>query len=220
MFSTGWVLTALLEAGLYGRGAPVFDPERLQLALETIDSYNNKNDENYEKTLLRTFWPQNLNQTDGSWFQQPINIRNVALNIDKIPFDLIEKILKAVKLDKLIPFIDGIKELGQESIKAFCIPPDFDDTYLNLGLGATLYKMKDQYPGAYKSWSVNNTLVQHLADVTSQYAYRPFDRDTNKNVIDPRTFFFARHFVQQAFDENKPLSLITTWIQNIEEQKL
>lgn len=219
MFSTGWIVTALLESVLYGKGAPVYDTNRLQLALESIGSYQNKNDNNYHSSLIRTFWPQIYNQTFDIWQQQPINIRNVALNIDKIPWDTIEKALKVLKLDKWIKFVESIKQLGTMSISAFCIPPDFDDTYLNLGMGATLYQLRSVYPKAFESWKSNNTDVEHLVDVTTRYSYKPFDSDLNKNVIDPRTYFFAREFIQKASDEKRPLSLITTWIQNLDEQR-
>jgi hypothetical protein len=219
MFSTGWILTVLLEANIYGKGAPELDKDRLQLALESIGTYNNKNDENFAKSIIRTFWPQVYNETFKDWHQQPINIRNVALNINKIPWDEIIKILKIIKQEKLIKVVEMIKEVGHEAIIAFCIPPDFDDTYLNLGMGASLYKLRSKYSRAYENWLANNTNVEHLVDVTTKYAYRPFDSDINKNLIDPRTFFFARHYIQDAFAESKPLALITTWIQNIDEQR-
>jgi hypothetical protein len=33
-------------------------------------------------------------------------------------------------------------------INIFNIPPDFDDTMLNLGIGASLFKLKNNYPKA------------------------------------------------------------------------
>lgn len=41
----------------------------------------------------------------------------------------------------------------------------------------------------------------------------------NKNFIDTRTYFFLRNFILDAVKENRPVSLITTWIQNIDEQR-
>lgn len=219
MFSTGWIITTLLEANLYGKGAPVFDANRLQLALESIGAFNNKNDNNFQHSLIRTFWPQIFNSTNKIWQQQPDNIRNVALNIEHIPWESIEKILEILKFENLIKFAEEFRQLGTESIKAFCIPPDFDDTYLNLGLGATLYKLKNVYPTSYESWIKNNTDIQHLIEVTNRYAYKPFSQDPNENTIDPRTFYFARKFIQQASEQNRPLNLITTWVQNIDEQR-
>ncbi len=79
--------------------------------------------------------------------------------------------------------------------------------------------MKNQYPQVYNSWLSNNTEVNRLVEVTSKYAYRPFDSDLNKNVIDTRTYFWTREFIHEAQSAGKPLALITTWIQNIDEQK-
>ncbi len=61
MFSTGWIITCLLESNLYGQGAPEFSSDRLQLALEAIGAYHNRNENNYEKSVIRTFWPQVAN---------------------------------------------------------------------------------------------------------------------------------------------------------------
>ena len=48
-----------------------------------IGSYHNRNDKNVQQSLVRTFWPQVFNETDGLWNQQPDNIRYVALNVRK-----------------------------------------------------------------------------------------------------------------------------------------
>ena len=210
MFSTGWILTTLLESTLYGKGAPVFDPERLQLALDAIGAYNNKNDKNAEKNLIRTFWPQNFNETTGFWYEQPININNVAIALGKIPFDEIAKIFEKLDLDNIAQIVEALKQLSDVS-SAFHIPPDFDDTYLNLGLGSTLSQVSDIYPRAIASWLPNNTNVDHLIEVTTKYSYEPFNEDLNKNLIDPRTFFYARKFIQEAGTKNDSLKLITTW---------
>ncbi len=113
-----------------------------------------------------------------------------------------------------------IAEVDNDALNAFCIPPDFDDTYLNLGLGATLSNLKNQYPKVYNSWLSNNTEINRLAEVTSKYAYRPFDLDLDKNVIDTRTYFWSREFIYEAQSAGQPLALITTWIQNIGEQRV
>lgn len=163
---------------------------------------------------MRTFWPQVYNSSDMLWNQQPDNIRYVALNIEKIPFDGIAKLLRDVGLDKLADIVESLKEFGQVT-DAFCIPPDFDDSYLNLGLGATLQKLSTVYPSTFKSWLKNNTDVAHLIEVTTKYAYKPFDSDMNKNTIDPRTYFWSRSFIEQAKAENKSLGLITTWVKEL-----
>ena len=46
MFSSAWIVTVLLEANLYGKGAPVFESSRLDLTLNAIQDFKNRNDEN------------------------------------------------------------------------------------------------------------------------------------------------------------------------------
>jgi hypothetical protein len=220
MFSTGWIVTTLLEASLYGKGAPLFDSERLELAMTAIGAYHNRNENNFEKSIIRTFWPQVYNETYNIWQQQPINIRHITQNLDKIPWIKIADFFRFIKLDSIADKVALIAEVDNDALNAFCIPPDFDDTYLNLGLGATLSKLKNQYPKVYNSWLSNNTEINRLAEVTSKYAYRPFDLDIDKNVIDTRTYFWSREFIYEAQSAGQPLALITTWIQNIGEQKV
>ena len=78
-FSTGWIVSVLLDAGLYGKGAPDIDQARLQLALQAIGAYTDKNEPNPNKTIIRTFWPQTYNKTNNLWFQMPINIKMLHL---------------------------------------------------------------------------------------------------------------------------------------------
>ena len=199
MFSSGWIITALLEANLYGKGAPIFDSNRLDLALTAINDFKNRNDLNSEQTLIRNFWQQKLNETSGLWYQEPTNIRNVGkILIDGfgfIPWKLLEIVLDVFNLERLKKIVNlaekKVNDQLHKMLDVFCIPPDFDDTYLNLGLGATLSKLKSQYPDIYANWLKNNSNIDHLTKVTVKYAYEPFADDFNKNVIDPRTYFYV-----------------------------
>jgi hypothetical protein len=203
MFSSGWIVTALLEANLYGKGAPVFESSRLDLTLSALSEFNNKNDEENKKSVVRNFWQQTLNQTSGLWYQEPTNIRNVAVllknSFNLVPWKLIEDSLDAFNLARFEKIIKSIQEATNDAPKilldAFCIPPDFDDTYLNLGLGATLSKLKSQYPDIFTNWLKNNSNIDHLVEVTVKYAYEPFSNDLNKNLIDPRTYFYVSYFL-------------------------
>ena len=58
-------------------------------------------------------------------------------------------------------------------------------------MGATLSKLTQFYPDIYASWLRNNSNIDHLVDVTVKYAYEPFNEDINKNLIDPRTYFYV-----------------------------
>lgn len=208
MFSSGWIVTALLEANLYGKGAPVFEQSRLDLALSAISDFNNKNDQENKKSVIRNFWQQKLNQTSGLWYQEPTNIRSAVFLISNsshlIPWKLLEELLddvNLVQLEKIVELIQTEVDLlgSQALLDEFCIPPDFDDTYLNLGLGATLSKLKSQYPDIYTDWLKNNSNIDHLVNVTVKYAYEPFVDDLNKNLIDPRTYFYVSNDFTNIF---------------------
>jgi hypothetical protein len=216
MFSSGWIITSLLEANIYGKGAPLLEAQRLQWALTAIGGCSNKNDG--KSSLERTFWPQYYNSTYNIWQQSPINIKNVVLNFVEVVEPLI-KIAKELGLDKLVKFltnIDGIKGFAT----VFSIPPDFDDTYLNVGIGALLKSVSTIYPYEYNNWIANNTGLESLVNSTVKYSFDPFDESINKNIIDPRTYFYSRFYLNEAKKNNKSVSLITTWIQNIEEQRI
>jgi hypothetical protein len=138
-------------------------------------------------------------------------VRNFGkLKFEKLPIDAMAKVFRDAGLKKLADDIES--NVFDRSADHMCIPPDFDASYLNLGLGATLIKLSNVYPKAYSSWLKNNTDVAHLIEVTRKYAYRPFTNDINQNTIDPRTYFWSRKFIEEAFQENKSLSLITTYV--------
>jgi hypothetical protein len=224
-FSSGWVVTALLEARLYGgcrhhNSSRNKDAElRLEIALDSLNDFHDRNEMNYSTSLIRTFWPQSFNQTFDLWQIQPINIRNLVID-SKLPINLIEKLLKLIKSKFPIEFLEKIKRGIDGFASIFGITPDFDDTYLNLGLGALLTKFSTEYPTSVSNWLNINRDMKRLIDLTLKYSYKPFSNDSNKNVIDPRTYYYARHFIQEANRSNESLSLFSTWIQNLDEQRV
>ena len=48
-------------------------------------------------------------------------------------------------MDQLLSKKDGLKHVFQ-------IPPDFDDTFVNLGLGALLTEVKEYFPESHAQW--------------------------------------------------------------------
>jgi hypothetical protein len=54
----------------------------------------------------------------------------------------------------LKPIID-LSE-AKKLAKAFHIPPDTDDSSVNLALGAALKRNKEQFPNAYRLWTEKN----------------------------------------------------------------
>jgi len=91
------------------------------------------------------------------------------------------------------------------------IPPDFDDTFVNLGLGSLLAEMKEQFPGAHAQWQSQNTNVTSVFDALKKYAYRPKSKDYNVNAIDCRTYFYLRKFLEQV-QETEDIALVPTWV--------
>lgn len=93
-------------------------------------------------------------------------------------------------------------------MQAFHIPPDFDDTFVNIGLGSLL--KESQFTDLYKEWKNVNTNITSAFTALKKYAYRPFSPDTNQNSIDPRTYFYLRNFLTENL--TKSAALVPTWV--------
>jgi hypothetical protein len=218
MFSTAWIVTALLEANLYGKGAPQFDSDRLALALDSINTFNDKNRPSFNESLIKTFWSQLFNETVNTWQQQPTNLRGIAIRFYQRVNEL-EKLFEFLNLNETIFVFEMIKKLIDMCLQVLQIPPDFDDSFVNLGLGSVLSQRKQAYPEQFRKWLASNSALADFVNLTNKYTYKPFDSDLNKNLVDPRTYFYSRSFVEKAAKKNQALSLFTTWVQNIDEQR-
>jgi len=92
-------------------------------------------------------------------------------------------------------------------------------------LGAWLSETSTSFSAARNAWTTANVNFSALANAYVEYSYRPFSNDFNENTIDPRTFYWLRDFLyleqQNAAANNTTpdLSLITTWLENISEDK-
>lgn len=199
MFATGWILTVLLEANFYGKNVPLIDTYRLSLGLNAMNDFKNKNDVNLKHTLMRTFWQHKLNKTSNIWYQNPQNLHTVGVFLEsifnRIPYKQIKYVLNVLGLTTLDEIFEIVYTKSGHEIEfmfdMFVIPPDFDDTYLNLGLGAMLTKLPKDLFHLKSEWLQNNSDTRHLVDATLKYAYEPFSENFNKNFIDPRTYFFV-----------------------------
>jgi hypothetical protein len=98
-------------------------------------------------------------------------------------------------------------------LQAFLIPPDFDDTFVNLGLGALLTEMAEDYPEVQQLWLSRNSNITSVFDAVRKYAYRPMSADSRVNSIDPRTYFYIRAFLEEAAKKNQDVALVPTWVQ-------
>lgn len=57
-------------------------------------------------------------------------------------------------------------------IKAFHIPADFDDTFVNIGLGSLLKENSKSFPKSYESWTKRNSNLNSAFTALKKYAYR------------------------------------------------
>ncbi|CAF0987485.1 unnamed protein product [Rotaria sordida] len=211
MFATGWISSVLLEATMYGRAPKIIDTERLSLAIDAIETFHDHN-QNESSVPLMTFWSQIYNQTTNTWQSAPDNLRYLITDFDD-SLQLIEDILKLLGIKNIAQLIDKIRTSSAAFKDVFQIPPDFDDTYLNIGLGVQLKLLQDKYPSLYLRWLQTNSNMKKLIDLTLRYAYKPSSQNLDQNTIDPRTYFWIRDFVR----DNPQAVLATTWAQNITE---
>ncbi|CAF3728043.1 unnamed protein product [Adineta steineri] len=213
MFATGWISAVLLEANMYGRAPLTIDNEHLSIAIDAIEKFHDHN-QNESSVPLMTFWSQVYNQTTDTWQSAPDNLRYLITDFDK-NLEVIEVILKALGIKNIAELIDKLRTSSAQFKDVFEIPPDFDDTYLNIGLGVQLKLLQDKYPSIYSRWLQTNSNMKKLIDLTLQYAYRPFSQDSDKNTIDPRTYYWLRDFIR----DNPQAIIVTTWAQNLTEVK-
>ncbi|GFN84641.1 hypothetical protein PoB_001114700 [Plakobranchus ocellatus] len=135
----------------------------------------------------------------------------------KLPVNLTMDILKLIGLGDMAPYFKQIVDMKDLYLQAFHIPPDFDDTFVNIGVGSLLFQMKDEFPNAWDLWHKLNINVTSVFHFLKKYAYRPFSKDPNVNSIDPRSYFYMRAFLDNAATNGQDVALVTTWLQNIED---
>jgi hypothetical protein len=198
---------------MYGRAPQTIDTEHLSLAIDAIETFHDHN-LNDSTVPLMTFWSQIYNETTKTWRSIPDNLHYLIADFDK-NLEVIEKLLKALGIKDIAKLIDKIVSVSGSVEDAFDIPPDFDDTYLNIGLGVQFKLLQEKYPSLYSRWLQTNSNMKKLVELTLSYAYRPSSKDYDQNIIDPRTYFWLRDFIR----DNPQAILITTWAQNITQVK-
>ena len=159
-----------------------------------------------------TFWAQVYNETTDVWSSTPDNLRYLITDFDK-NLVIVEKLLNALGIKNVDKLIDRIIKLSLSLDEIFEIPADFDDSYMNIGLGAQLKLLQDKYPSAYSRWAQTNSNMKKLVELTLRYAYQPSSDALDLNTIDPRTYLWMRDFIR----DNPQAILPTTWAQNITE---
>lgn len=102
----------------------------------------------------------------------------------------------------------------------FQIPPDFDDTSVNLGLGSLLKDFITDFSSSAALWQSRNSNLSSIFTSLKHYAYKPTTNDTRVNTIDTRTYFYMRRFLEDVNAKKKSLSLVTTWVRRLEYYKI
>ncbi len=72
----------------------------------------------------------------------------------------------------------------------------------------------------YQLWKDSNQNNTEALNSLKAYSYTPFSDNTTKNFIDTRTFFYLRDFLYEAQNSSSHAAFATTWVQNIEEDKI
>ncbi|XP_067659668.1 uncharacterized protein [Haliotis asinina] len=216
MFVTSWVTSCLLEAFKYGATqAP--SSEQLQMALSAVNKFRNRNTPHTNSLMV--FWPQVYNDSVRTFQSTPQNLISMYKLMERLPLSGLEKLLKWFGLSNLEHIIEDIMNMEGIFLNAFRIPPDFDDTFVNLGLGALLTDLKSSFPNEQAQWSLDNANLSSIFDALKHYAYRPFSNESRVNTIDPRTYFYLRKFLEKAGSSGQDVALVSTWIQDIDETR-
>jgi hypothetical protein len=99
---------------------------------------------------------------------------------------------------------------------------DFDDSSLNLLLHSKLKRFKHEFPHSYSI--VSDTDPQLLMPLFVKYSYQPYSHNINKNMIDPRSYYWLRQFIDDHRDQQSTTNndknnvmIITTWTINYHE---
>jgi len=308
MFVTNFVLCSLLEALPY---TTAFLDENVQKAhlqsmiANALEALSEFRDKNYAANIpVYNFWRQQL--VNGTWSQSPETMLNLIKIAPKFPKFFIE-FLKKVKLGNVAGFLETLEFMTQIFMYAFRIPPDADDSSVNMALTGLLHKMegelieienfniskkkfnekeekaenyfenlwnkineffvieknnknekanfmnlrnetnlnkklknkkkenlkKEEFDFNKKlgEWFKSNSDYKSFLNTLKAKAYRPFlnsnftfvknltEVSETADLIDPRTYFVIRKFLQQKFSEQKDLILPTTWLHDIKDEQ-
>ena len=111
----------------------------------------------------------------------------------------------------------SVQPFRSQSMLAFGIPADFDDTFVNIGLGAMLSQFSTPL---FQAWSTNNSDFVQAIRALKKYAYRPFDGDLDSATIDPRSYLFFHDYLTSLNFPGQKGAYVVTWVQNITEDKV
>jgi len=177
------------------------------------------------------FWPEKA--INGSYVSTPSNLVDP---LDRIhPSDSFETIvasyMKSLGLSAYIPLVHGLTDWPVGLIKFFRVPPDSDDTAVNLALVAAMNDAggpgaTTRFHDAAKPLAASDASIGAGMGYYLKYAYRPFSDDDAHNMLDPRAYYWMRFFLRDieseytakgAVQELKDYALFSTWFQDLPE---
>ncbi|GFO39806.1 hypothetical protein PoB_006631100 [Plakobranchus ocellatus] len=217
VFSTCYALTLLLEAFSHG-GAPQPSEEQMLLGIDSFLDYQDKN-RPYNHSIF-SFWPLKYDPIKRFWHANPANTLPYLDIIKYLPVETVAKILSFFGLRDIDEFLEDFNSDREENKKLLFLPPDHDTSIVHLAFGATLKNLQATFPHAWQVWDARNPKRISVFEAFKHYSYRPFSNDDDANSIDPRSYFYLRHFLDHARAKGNDVALITTWVQNLSEQKL
>jgi hypothetical protein len=157
MFVSSFVLYGLLEA--QSLGTIQIDDHKFSSSLESITQFRDKNLPDGIPQYL--FWPQTY--VNGTWSAKSVNLIKV---IDMSPS------FPSSWNDWLIKHGLGIFTMVKKLADFFCIPPDNDDSGVNLAL---LGLMKETNSSHFSFFNSFNYKKLEFYNRVLKYAYRPFE---------------------------------------------
>lgn len=183
--------------------------------------FNNKNTNGGDPgNGQRLFWHTRPNANNTFFYAHPDNLLGFV-DIEAQASTFLHKLLDGLGMDKLWKQIEPMFDLLTNIAAAFHIPADADDSGANLAVGALLRLSNSPL---YSIWDKSNqNCAKGYVDTLVKYSYEPFHKDENssKNVIDPRTYFFMHKYLEGLSSSGQTnVSLITTWMLSIEEEKV
>eukprot|EP00906_Rhabdomonas_costata_P022301 RCo032227 len=219
MFVTTFVVTFLLEA--HSLSVIKLDRSVVNMAVEGILTHRSHMAAG--NVPLFSFW--NERKLNGSWVAYPTNLNEVLQRSspDGELAGVVHWILKALGKEKLWEKVKGALQMLTSFLKVFRIPPDSDDTGVGLALAAALKAKREEFPEAaamFEKLGVPD--YNALFGLFKKHAYRPFSPNPDASLIDPRTYYWMRGFLQKqkasrGSTNSTSLALITTWMMSTEE---
>ncbi|VDI64192.1 Hypothetical predicted protein, partial [Mytilus galloprovincialis] len=194
MFATAWITSCLVEAYRYGN-APKPTEDQIIMSVDAIMDHRNKNLK-YANSIM-AFWPQILDEEFKVYQSTPVNLLAMFNLTQTTNWTVVYDLFDKIGLHDVTEIMKHLLATREGYQHVFKIPPDFDDTSVNLGLGSLLRDNVIHFPYASAAWEGQNkkaasekkdvslvtTWVQDLVDVKTQY-FQGIDTPGNVNNVD------------------------------------